>query len=391
MTTPTTAQTERTARAREALRTHAFQIDPDGADAWTVKNGDRQPYTVRCAEDNWSCTCPDFGQRGPAVRCKHIEAVRLSLASPSGDPNPPEHHKEHTMSNPNEDPTERVLQELRLPLDMARVKRRQAPGQGTVPFLEGYDVIQRANEIFSFAWFFDLLKEPVLMRWQKAQTYYSQQHRRKMPVLDEQGQLVTEEVGIAWITGKVTVELDGKPVSHADVGRCSFTGDTPEALDMALAGAATDCLKRCFRQFGEQFGLSLYDKEVAQSAGLENSGRAPARPNGNGHSPSGPGRTVSEPVPESRVAETRPAAATPAKIPVAEAGKVIFTLRPKTRPELTGKTLAELQRLAPDVLTWLANEYNPTTETQAMKEAAQALVAAKAREAQLLAELGFAN
>jgi hypothetical protein len=35
-----------------------------------------------------------------------------------------------------------------------------------------------------------------------------------------------------------------------------FTGDTPEALDMAIAGAATDCLKRCFRQMGEQFGLS---------------------------------------------------------------------------------------------------------------------------------------
>ena len=391
MTSPTTAQTERTVRAREALRAHAFHIEPDGADAWTVKNGDRQPYTVRCMEGNWSCTCPDFGQRGPAVRCKHIEAVRLSLAGPSGNPILPEQHKEQTMSNPNEGPTERVLQELRRPLDMARVKRRQAPGQGTVPFLEGYDVIQRANDIFSFAWSFDLLKEPVLMRWQKTQTYYSQQHRRKMPILDEQGHPVTEEVGIVWITGKVTVELDGKPVSHADVGRCTFTGDTPEALDMALAGAATDCLKRCFRQFGEQFGLSLYDKEVAQSAGLENSVRAPARPNGHGHGPSGSGRAISEPTPVSRVAEPRPAPATPVKITVAEAGKVIFSLRPKTRPELTGKTLAELQRLAPDVLAWLANEYNPTPETQAMKEAAQALVAAKAREAQLLAELGFAN
>lgn len=38
---------------------------------------------------------------------------------------------------------------------------------------------------------------------------------------------------------------------------------------MALAGSATDCLKRCFRQMGEQFGNSLYDKEIAQNAGLE--------------------------------------------------------------------------------------------------------------------------
>jgi hypothetical protein len=63
--------------------------------------------------------------------------------------------------------------------------------------------------------------------------------------------------------------LDGD-ICHADVGRCIFSGDTPEALDMAVAGAATDCLKRCFRQLGEQFGNSLYDKEIAKTAGLEN-------------------------------------------------------------------------------------------------------------------------
>jgi hypothetical protein len=38
---------------------------------------------------------------------------------------------------------------------------------------------------------------------------------------------------------------------------------------MALAGSATDCLKRCFRQLGEQFGNLLYDKEIAQNAGLD--------------------------------------------------------------------------------------------------------------------------
>lgn len=39
---------------------------------------------------------------------------------------------------------------------------------------------------------------------------------------------------------------------------------------MALAGCVTDCLKRCFRQLGEQFGLSLYDKEIAATAGTSN-------------------------------------------------------------------------------------------------------------------------
>lgn len=69
------------------------------------------------------------------------------------------------------------------------------------------------------------------------------------------------------ITGSVTVDLDNQAYTHSDLGRCIFTGDSPEALDMALAGCVTDCLKRCFRQLGEQFGLSLYDKEIAATAG----------------------------------------------------------------------------------------------------------------------------
>ena len=72
-----------------------------------------------------------------------------------------------------------------------------------------------------------------------------------------------------YITGKVSVDLGGTLYNHADLGRCVFTGDTPEALDMALAGSVTDCLKRCFRQMGSQFGNDLYDKDIAQNAGLD--------------------------------------------------------------------------------------------------------------------------
>ena len=163
----------------------------------------------------------------------------------------------------------RILWELRQPLDMSRVKRRQAPGMGSVPYLEGYDVIDRANSIFGFTWSFDLIGDPVIVRWQKKVLIWNQQEKRKIPALDANGNVQTEEVGLVYITGKVTVDLDGKPYSHADLGRCVFTGDTPEALDMALAGSATDCLKRCFRQLGEQFGNLLYDKEIAQNAGLD--------------------------------------------------------------------------------------------------------------------------
>lgn len=183
-------------------------------------------------------------------------------------------------------PTDEVIWRLRQPLDMNRVKRRQAPGQGTVPFLEGFDVIEVANELFQFRWSFDLLGEPKIMRWDKVVTFYDQKARKKVPLLGEDGKPTTEIAGITYLTGKVTIEFGDKTYSHADVGRCIFSGDTPEALDMAIAGAATDCLKRCFRQCGDQFGLTLYDKEVAKTAGLENGSSSEAASTRNGsHEP----------------------------------------------------------------------------------------------------------
>ncbi len=162
---------------------------------------------------------------------------------------------------------EHILTELRQPLDMARVKRRQAPGSGTVPYLEGYDVIETANRIFSFRWSYNLLSEPQVVRWNRRVLIWDSQQRKKVPSLDPQGQPQVEEVGMVYITGAVQITLDGQTYTHSDLGRCMFTGDSPEALDMALAGCVTDCLKRCFRQLGDQFGLTLYDKEIAATAG----------------------------------------------------------------------------------------------------------------------------
>ena len=310
------AQTERTERARSAILAGKFLVTRIGPQQWTVKNGDKLPYVVSLKPsksdfvgNDWTCTCMDFQQRGPQILCKHIEGVRLLEAAQNQIP--PIKEKENHMNNSNPSTEgslgdrlsripqgDNVLWELSQPLDMSRVKRRQAPGTGSVPYLEGYDVIDRANGIFGFAWSFDVIGEPVIVRWQKKVLIWSQQEKRKVPSLDANGNVQTEEVGLVYITGKVTVDLDGKLYSHADLGRCIFTGDTPEALDMALAGSATDCLKRCFRQLGEQFGNSLYDKEIAQNAGLEqnrsNGATSPAA-----SQPSHP--AVSSPTPSSPV------------------------------------------------------------------------------------------
>jgi DNA repair and recombination protein RAD52 len=275
------AQAERTERAHSAILAGKFQVTRVSPQQWTVKNGDKLPYVVTLKPSQsdfignaWTCTCMDFQRRGPQILCKHIEGVRLLEAAQNQIPLFKDKENNMNDSTPSNDGSlgdrlSRILWELRQPLDMSRVKRRQAPGMGSVPYLEGYDVIDRANSIFGFTWSFDLIGEPVITRWQKKVLIWNQQEKRKVPSLDVNGNVQVEEIGLVYITGKVTVDLDGKTYCHADLGRCVFTGDTPEALDMALAGSATDCLKRCFRQMGEQFGNSLYDKEIAQNAGLE--------------------------------------------------------------------------------------------------------------------------
>ncbi len=297
-------QHERTARAQAALMSGDMQVMVLTDCAWMVASKSSR-YTVSLEDDAWTCTCPDFSGRCQrfGLRCKHIEAVRLTETEKIAEPGLISQHtypqfsttyteEPMTQSMPTHDqPTfdaysEQILWRLRQPLNMNRVKRRQAPGQGTVPYLEGYDVIEAANDLFLFRWSFDLLSEPHIMRWYKVVTFYDQRLKKKVPVLGEDGKPTTEIAGIAYITGRITVELDGKAYSHADAGRCTFNGDSPEALDMAIAGAVTDCLKRCFRQLGEQFGNSLYDKEVAKTAGLENGAT-------NGHGSSGNGQSAS--------------------------------------------------------------------------------------------------
>ncbi|MDD5367547.1 MAG: Rad52/Rad22 family DNA repair protein [Anaerolineaceae bacterium] len=339
-------QNERLARAQTALENGDMAVlpvdpAPQRGDKWIVVSigtspkGKKSQYTVTLDGDAWACTCPDFAGRCQrfGLLCKHIEAIRYlearqiaeagSIDFPNTKSSLPVQHTEDSMNQiptmtldeagqglpiaqmgMDAPPTDEVIWRLRQPLDMNRVKRRQAPGQGTVPYLEGFDVIEMANDLFLFRWSFDLLSEPKVMRWDKVITFYDQHVRKKVPALGEDGKPTTEVAGIVYLTGRVTIELGGKAYNHADVGRCIFSGDTPEALDMAIAGAATDCLKRCFRQCGEQFGLSLYDKEIARTAGLENGNSSETTSTRNG-SPEPSPRTTS-PVPASTIPPAAP-------------------------------------------------------------------------------------
>ena len=303
-------QSERIVRAQEALLRGEMQVLPANGNSWTVASKGNL-YAVSLDGAAWACTCPDFTGRCRRfhLTCKHIAAVRIteiwqelfpgakvtsSLSEMEENmprstlPDLTGQTDSDVSTTQDQTSTEQLIGRLRQPLDMSRVKRRQSSGQATVPYLEGFSVIDAANDLFQFRWSFDLISEPRIMRWDKTVTAYDSRLRKKTPVLGEDDRPLSEPVGVVYITGRIEIELDDKAYSHADVGRCTFTGDTPEALDMAIAGAATDCLKRCFRQLGEQFGLCLYDKEIAKTAGLDvplGAGEPTHRRNGNGSQP----------------------------------------------------------------------------------------------------------
>lgn len=139
-----------------------------------------------------------------------------------------------------------VKLQLAQPLDPHRVTVGQnGPLQG-IKYLEGEDVIRTANRIFGYGeWGFELIGQP----WAVEK--------------GEQGTRNTlYEVWAAH--GRLSVSGGG---SFADVGTCVRSGAGSGGLEMAIKGAVTDCVKRCLRNYGDQFGLILYDK-TTDMAGL---------------------------------------------------------------------------------------------------------------------------
>lgn len=137
--------------------------------------------------------------------------------------------------------TPEAISALEGPLDPRRVSVGQSGPLNGIPYLEGHDVIRRANEIFGFGgWGFELVGQPVMVE-------SAEQGNNKTPY----------QVWMA--TGRLMVT--GGEV-FADVGTCVRQGAGSGGLEMAIKGAVTDALKRCLYHYGDQFGLVLYDKET---------------------------------------------------------------------------------------------------------------------------------
>lgn len=147
--------------------------------------------------------------------------------------------------------TEEQRKKLAAPLDPSRVGR--VPGKKTkdgkpVGYLEAWDDIETANEIFGFdGW----SRETVTM------------HEIHPPVMREDPEDPRKNVMVAsyWAKVRITVFAGDRAIVREGCGgSTSYQKTVGEAVENAIKGAESDAMKRAFVTFGNQFGLALYDK-----------------------------------------------------------------------------------------------------------------------------------
>lgn len=126
---------------------------------------------------------------------------------------------------------------MQAPLGADRISHRTQAGKA-LSYVESWDAIATANRIFGFGgWSYTLDR------------------------LEQHGDL--------WVA-VVTVIVHGPQggsVSRQDAGVGIPAGGSKEAMETAIKGAVSDAQKRALRTFGDQWGLSLYDKDADHGEG----------------------------------------------------------------------------------------------------------------------------
>lgn len=147
--------------------------------------------------------------------------------------------------NPFSDPQIDMLEDQ---LDPGLIHQRKAGRDGSVPYLEGFEILFQANRIFGFGnWGYEAAPPYVIGNGNRVE-------------------FSTGKITGGWelwaCQVRVTVRGEnGECITVTDVGTCTRDGlESDASLDMAVKGAVTDGIKRALRAYGNQFGLSLYDK-----------------------------------------------------------------------------------------------------------------------------------
>ncbi len=134
-----------------------------------------------------------------------------------------------------------IFSDLSKPLDPNLVATRQERGQ-KLSYIEGFEAINQANKIFGFdGWGSDVL---------------SIDYREIVQTDRQTGEV--KPTGVYQAHVRITV--DGF-LPKTDVGVGLTAGFSPQSHETAIKAAITDGIKRALRQYGTQFGNSLYDRD----------------------------------------------------------------------------------------------------------------------------------
>lgn len=139
--------------------------------------------------------------------------------------------------------TQEQLALLEEKLDAALIANRKQ-GSQTLSYLEAVDVIRAANKVFgqgNWGWQADGLPVKVASGLRQA--------RDNNP---------PTEWAVWAVNGKLVI--DGCVVMTGTGAAVQASG-APESIETAIKAADTDAMKRALKNYGDQFGLVLYDKE----------------------------------------------------------------------------------------------------------------------------------
>lgn len=129
-----------------------------------------------------------------------------------------------------------------LPRD--KVKYREQAGE-TIPYVDGYYVTNRLNEVFGYRWSFTHTPVVEVARYERD----TKKGKNLVILYEVQGRL---EVPGGIVRGDV------------GLGVCDMRADNPATgIEKARKEAVTDALKRTAKSLGQSLGLALYDKTRA--------------------------------------------------------------------------------------------------------------------------------
>lgn len=134
------------------------------------------------------------------------------------------------------------------PFDSARVRKREGPGGRELSYIAGHDAIRTANRIFGYG-----------------------QWGYNVAALDHIGTeryTTRNDVKMVRVAYRCTVSLfvEGgattSGVGYGDATERYYESETElTAHELAMKESETDAMKRALKNFGDQFGLLLYDED----------------------------------------------------------------------------------------------------------------------------------